>query len=205
MVGKTDDEAQTVRAAQRGDVDAFNVLVLRYQDAAFSLAFRLLSDRATAADVAQEAMIAAFQQLRGFRGENFRAWLLRIVTNRCYDELRRQRRRPTVSLSPDPGEEDLPIPDEALSPEESAQQRELQRAIQRCIDALNPDQRVALVLCDVEGLEYHDIAQSVGAQIGTVKSRISRARSSVRDCLRKFRELLPASYRLIIDDEDRTS
>ncbi|MBK8021686.1 MAG: sigma-70 family RNA polymerase sigma factor [Chloroflexi bacterium] len=205
MVGKPDDEAQLVRAAQRGDLDAFNTLVLRYQDSAFTLAYRLLNDRAVAADVAQEAMITAFQRLRSLRGENFRAWLLRIVTNRCYDEMRRQRRRPTVSLTSDASDEDLPIPDPGQTPEEVAQQRELEGAIQRCIAALNADQRLVLVLCDVEGMEYHDIAQSIGAQIGTVKSRISRARSSVRDCLKKVRELLPSSYRLIIDGENRTS
>src|SRR5690606_25895407 len=113
--------------------------------------------------------------------------------------------RPTVSLTSDASDEDLPIPDPGQSPEEVAQQRELEGAIQRCIAALNADQRLVLVLCDVDGMEYHDIAQSIGAQIGTVKSRISRARSSVRDCLKKVRELLPSPYRLIIDGENRTS
>ncbi len=152
----------------------------------------------SAADAAQEAFITAFRRLETYRGGSFRAWLLRITTNQCYDELRRRQRRPAVSV--DELGDDPPIPDDSDTPEEVAQQRELQRAIQDCINALNDDQRVVLVLCDVEGLNYQEIAESVGAQMGTVKSRLSRARAAVRDCLQGVRELLPAAYRLISDD-----
>lgn len=206
MVGKPDNDAIYVRAALYGDLNAFNMLILRYQDAAYTLAYRLMGDRAAASDACQEAMITAYQRLNTLRGENFRAWLLRIVTNRCYDELRRQRRRPLVSISPDSSDEDLPIPDSGLSPEAAVQQRELEQAIQQCIDSLSPDQRMALVLCDVQGLEYQDIAEALNTQIGTVKSRISRARAGVRNCLKGVRELLPTAYRQIIEnDDDRTS
>lgn len=205
MVGTPADEASLIRAALRGSIDAFNALVLNHQDAAYTLAYRLLGDSAAAADAAQEAMISAYQQLRSFRGENYRAWLMRIVANRCYDELRRQRRRPTQSISPAANEEDLPIPDHQPQPEEAAQQRELERAIQRCIEGLNPEQRLALVMCDIEGMAYQEIADSLNMQIGTVKSRLSRARAGVRNCLKGVRELLPSAYRLIIDeDDDRT-
>jgi len=198
MVGNPEDEQVLIRRATRGDLDVFNTLILRYQDSAYTLAFRIMGDPHTAADAAQEAMITAYRRLNTYRGGSFRAWLLRITTNQCYDELRRRQRRPAASID-DMGD-DPPLSDEADTPEEAVQQRELRRAIQQCINALNADQRVVLVLCDLEGLDYQTIAESVGTQIGTVKSRLSRARASIRDCLQGVRELLPPAYRLISDD-----
>jgi len=200
MAASPDDEQALIRRAARGDLDAFNALILRYQDSAYTLAYRIIGDSHAAADAAQEAFIAAYRRLNSYRGGSFRAWLLRITTNQCYDELRRRQRRPAVSVD-DLGD-DPPLPDAADTPEEVVQQRELQRAIQDCIAALNPDQRIALVLCDVEGLDYQAIAESVGAQIGTVKSRLSRARAAVRDCLQGIGELLPPAYRLISDERN---
>lgn len=193
------DENALIARAKRGNLDAFNTLVLRYQDSAFSLAYRLLGDSSLAADAAQDGMIAAYRRLDTYRGGSFRAWLLKIVANRCYDELRRRQRHPSVSIerpTDDDDPEPLEIADASATPEEIAQQRELQRAIQRCIGALTDDQRVVLVLSDVEQLSYEDIADQVGTQLGTVKSRLSRARANVRDCLRGVRELLPSNYRL---------
>jgi RNA polymerase sigma-70 factor (ECF subfamily) len=198
MVGNPEDEQALIRLARRGDLDAFNALVLRFQDSAYTLAFRIMGDPHSAADAAQEAFITAYRRLNTYRGGSFRAWVLRITTNQCYDEMRRRQRRPAVSVE-DMGDEPA-LPDDADTPEEVVQQRELNRAIQECIGALNPDQRVVLVLCDVEGLDYQAIADQLGAQIGTVKSRLSRARASVRDCLQGVRDLLPSAYRLISDD-----
>ncbi|HVU13458.1 MAG TPA: sigma-70 family RNA polymerase sigma factor [Phototrophicaceae bacterium] len=198
MVGNPDDEQVLINRARRGDLDAFNALILRYQDSAYTVAFRIMGDAHSAADAAQEAFITAYRRLSTYRGGSFRAWLLRITTNHCYDELRRRQRRPAVSV--DELGDDPPLPDDADTPEEVVQQRELQRAIQNCISALNDDQRIALVLSDVEGLDYQAIADSVGVQIGTVKSRLSRARAAVRDCLQGVRELLPPAYRLISDE-----
>ncbi|MEO8396606.1 MAG: sigma-70 family RNA polymerase sigma factor [Chloroflexota bacterium] len=198
MVGNPEDEQALIRRATRGDLDAFNALVLRYQDSAYTLAYRIMGDPHSAADAAQDAMITAYRRLNTFRGGSFRAWLLRITTNQCYDELRRRQRRPAASID-DMGDEPA-LPDGADTPEEVVQQRELQRAMQNCINALNADQRVVLVLCDLEGLDYQAIAENIGAQIGTVKSRLSRARASIRDCLQGVRELLPPAYRLISDE-----
>ncbi len=199
MVGiPQDDEQALIGRARRGDVDAFNALVLRYQDGVYTLTFRLMGEAHSAADAAQEAFIAAYRRLDTYRGGSFRSWLLRIATNQCYDELRRVKRRPAISVE-DMGDEP-PLPDDSDTPEETVLQRELQQAIQDCINALNADQRVALVLCDVEGLNYQEIADQVGAQVGTVKSRLSRARAAVRDCLQAVRELLPPAYRLISDE-----
>lgn len=199
------DEQILIQSAQRGDLDAFNVLVMRYQNTAFTLAYRIMGETSSANDVAQEAMITAYRRLSTFRGGSFKAWLMRIVTNRCYDELRkRKRQRQTTfsDLTPEDADEP-PLADETDTPEEIVQSRELQRAVQRCIDRLNPDQKLVLVLCDIDGLDYDEISVQAGAALGTVKSRLSRARASVRDCLTAVRELLPAAYRLISEQTDK--
>lgn len=193
------DENALITRAQRGHLESFNRLILMHQDSAFTVAYRLMGDSHRAADASQDAFIAAYRKIDTYRGGNFRAWLLRIVTNRCYDLLRSQKRHPQVSLDrsgSDDEPEPIELPDASASPEEIAQQRELRRAVQDCISALGDDQRVALVLSDVEGLSYDEIAVTTGAAMGTVKSRISRARASVRDCLQAVRELLPGGYRL---------
>lgn len=198
-----DDERRLIRQARRGDLDAFNELVLNYQDSVYTVTYRIMGEPGSAADVAQEAFITAFRRLETFRGGNFRSWLLRIATNRCYDELRRHKRRPATSVEDLPSAEsdDGPaLPDNAPSPESVALQNELNRALQNCINALKPDQRLVLVLSDVEGMAYQDIATQADISLGTVKSRLSRARAAVRDCLRTVQELLPSAYRLTSDD-----
>lgn len=195
------DEQQLIRAAKRGDVEAFNQLVLRYQDIAFSVAYRILSDHDAAADATQNAFISSYRKLDQFRGNDLKPWLLRIVTNACYDELRRRQRRPTSSLEDLHEVADAPTPDLALhtqpvDPEHSAEQADLTAAIQDCIAALPDDQRVVVVLADVQGYGYQEIGMITGVALGTVKSRLSRARLKLRDCLQAVRELLPASYRL---------
>jgi RNA polymerase sigma-70 factor (ECF subfamily) len=194
-----DDEAALIRAAQRGSLDAFNTLVLRYQDAVFTTAYRIMGETQIAADIAQDAFITAYRQIGTFRGGVFRAWLLRIAANRCYDELRRYKRRPTVSVESMGGEEsaDSPdLPDPGETPEQIALSNELQQAIQGCISGLGAEQRVVLVMSDIDGLDYESIAAAVGVALGTVKSRLSRARAAVRDCLSGLGELLPAEFRL---------
>ena len=127
------DEAALIHDAQRGDVNAYNTLVLHYQDHAFNVAYRIMGEDAAAADATQEAFIAAFKHLRQFRGGSFRAWLLRIVTNACYDELRRLKRRPQSSLEALLVEDeapDSPFTSQSPTPEQHAQQMELQRAIE---------------------------------------------------------------------------
>ncbi|MCC6799379.1 MAG: sigma-70 family RNA polymerase sigma factor [Anaerolineae bacterium] len=196
------DEEHWIAAARRGDVEAFNHLVLRYQDLAYTVAYRITGDASAAADAAQDAFITAFRKLHQFRGDRFKPWLMRIVTNACYDELRRVKRRPADSLDSlyeisDAPDALLPAPD---TPEILAQQAELSAAIQDCIRALPDDQRVIVVLSDIEEYAYGDIAEITALPLGTVKSRLSRARGRLRDCLRGIGELLPAEFRLI-DDE----
>ncbi len=195
------DETALIRAAQRGDLDAFNTLVLAYQDMLFSTALRILSDDDLAADATQDAFLSAFRGLNTYRGGSFKAWLLRTVTNSCYDELRRRKRRPTVQLEPDSadGEEmDTPrwLADPALTPEQSAEAFELEHAIQHCLDNLPVEFRTVVVMADLQGLDYSDVAVALRAPLGTIKSRLARARLRLRECLQGFAELLPSTFRL---------
>jgi RNA polymerase sigma-70 factor (ECF subfamily) len=192
-----DADPNLVAAAKRGDLAAFNALVLEFQDAVYSLTYRLIGEQAAAADAAQEAFISAFRRLDSYRDGSFRAWLLKIAANQCYDEFRRRKRRPTVSFdAAENDDEVLPIPASDETPEEAAQRAETARAIQRCLMTLPPDQRAVVVLCDVEGFDYQAAADQVGAALGTVKSRLSRARAALRVCLRGALELSGPHERL---------
>jgi RNA polymerase sigma-70 factor (ECF subfamily) len=193
------DEKTLIDAARRGDVSSFNQLVLSYQSMAYNVAYRILGDRDAAADATQDAFLSAFKAIGKFRGGSFKSWLLRIVTNACYDQLRLKQRRPTASL--DALLVANPAPIQSLSepgesPEEYAMRQELSRVIQAGIGILPPEQRVTLVLSDVQGLSYQEIAEITGASLGTVKSRLSRARGKLRDFLLERGELLPSRYRL---------
>ncbi|MCJ7724192.1 MAG: sigma-70 family RNA polymerase sigma factor [Anaerolineales bacterium] len=195
------DEAVLIRDAQHGDLDAFNRLVLAYQDAIYNTALRILSDEDLAADATQEAFLSAFRSLSSFRGGSFRGWLMRTVTNACYDEFRRKRRRPTTPLEPvtdDNEEMDTSrwLTDPAMSPEEQFETAELEHAIQHCLDALPVEFRAVVVLADVQMLDYSEVAAALKKPLGTIKSRLARARLKLRECLQAFRELLPSAYRL---------
>jgi len=193
------DEKALTDAARRGDVGSFNQLVLSYQSMAYNLAYRILGNRDAAADATQDAFLSAFKAIGKFRGGSFKAWLLRIVTNACYDQLRLKQRRPATSLDALLVLESAPVQsltDPGESPEEYAVRQELNRTIQVGIGTLPPEQRIALVLSDVQGLSYQEIAEVTGASLGTVKSRLSRARGKMRDFLLEQRELLPSQYRL---------
>ncbi len=192
------DEAALIREAQRGGVNAYNTLVLHYQEQAFNVAYRIMGEIDSAADATQEAFISAYKAISTFRGGSFRAWLLRIVTNACYDELRRRKRRPNTSLDALYVEDEAPEPSlvsRTENPESFAQRMDLQAAIVECLQGLPEDQRTVAVLSDIEGFSYDEIARIVGVALGTVKSRLSRARGRLRDCLQGFQELLPVEYR----------
>ncbi len=188
-----------IRAAKKGDLAAFNELVLRYQQQAYNVAYRLLGDTDWAADATQDAFIKAYQRLHQLRGTHFRSWLLRIVTNTCYDLLRRRARRPTQSLEASEDQDPDHLPrwqSQQESPEEFALRREIGDAIQEGLLHLSPEYRSVVILSDIEGMNYEEIAHTLGIPVGTVKSRLSRGRARLRDYLRaRYPELLPASYR----------
>jgi RNA polymerase sigma-70 factor (ECF subfamily) len=195
------DEPALIQSAQKGELEAFNTLILHYQDMVFNTALRILSDDDLAADAAQEAFISAFRSIATFRGGSFKAWLMRTVTNACYDELRRQKRRPTTPLEPDTAdgdEMDSPkwLADPNMTPAQQSEADELEHAIQHCLDALPTEFRTAVVLADIQGMDYTEVAAASRVPLGTIKSRLARARLRLRECLRGFEELLPSAFRL---------
>lgn len=197
------DEIGLIQSAKKGDLDAFNRLVLEYQDIAFNVAYRLMNDPASAEDITQDAFISAFRKLKSFRGGSFKAWLLRIVTNSSYDELRRHKRRPSTSLEPISGDDEIESPawlaDPGESPEEIAARGELAKAIHNCLDKLGADFKTVVILVDLQGFEYSEAAETIKKPLGTVKSRLARARLQMQNCLQSFGELLPAQYRFDIE------
>lgn len=193
-----DEERRLVEAAQRGDGERFNALIRLYEGRVYNLCYRMLGDADSAADATQDAFLSAFRNLKSFRGGSFRSWMLRIATNTCYDVLRARKRRPSVSLDIEPDDEDdsspLQIADKAESPDDFALRRELAVAIQDGLASLPEDQRAVLILSDIQGLAYEEIAQITNTNLGTVKSRLSRGRARLRNVL-KAGELLPTRYR----------
>ena len=192
------DEPNLIKDAQAGDVNAYNTLVLYYQDAVYNVAYRIMGEPGSASDATQEAFISAYKAIRNFRGGNFKAWLMRIVTNACYDELRRRKRRPQLSLdelTEDNESSPLLVSEAVPKPESFLARKELVSAIEHCLQRLPADQRTAAVLRDIEGYDYREIAEIMVSSVGTVKSRISRARAKLRECLQGFQELIPAEYR----------
>ena len=183
----TTGDTDPLRRAQAGDVAAFNVLVLRHQDAAYSLALRFLGSPQAAEDVTQEAFLRAYRHLGRFRGERFRPWLLSIVANAARDELRRQRRHPQRSLEQARADPELPAfdpPDPGPTPEAEALRGELRADLEQALRTLPDDWRLIVLLSDVHRLSYEEVAEAAGVPVGTVKSRLSRARARLRDVLR---------------------
>jgi len=195
------NEQALISDAQAGSLDAFNTLILHYQDSVFNSALRILGDEDQAADAAQDTFISAFKAIKSFRGGSFKAWLMRTVTNACYDELRRKKRRPTTPLEPntDDGEEmDTPrwLADPSMTPDQVAEADEVEHAIQHCLDNLPLEFKTVVVMADIQGMDYTEVASAIRVPLGTIKSRLARARLRLRECLQGFAELLPASYRL---------
>jgi RNA polymerase sigma-70 factor (ECF subfamily) len=178
-------EAELLRRGLAGDLDAFNGLVELHQRLVFNICLRMLGNGMAAEDATQEAFVSAWRNIASFRGQSFRAWLTRIAANACTDELRRRGRRHTVSLDePAPGEDVVPdVPDHAPGPEEAALRTAQRRLIGRALLELPSDQRLAVVMCDVQGFAYEEIAEAMGTSVGTVKSRIARGREKLRRIL----------------------
>ncbi len=172
-----EDAVLAARAAE-GELAAFNELVERYQSAVYNLCLRMLGQPAAAEDAAQEAFFAAYRSIRSLRGGAVRSWLLRIASNQCLDMLRARARRPSVAL-PD----EVLVEDPAPGPAESALSAEAIHSIERALAQLPPDQRLCVVLVDVQGLDYAEAATVLNANLGTVKSRLSRARAALRELL----------------------
>ncbi len=190
------DEEAVVARACAGDRAAFTQLMEHYQSACYGLAWRLLGDPDQAADAAQDAFVHAYDAIAKYRGGLFRSWLLRITANASYDILRRAQRRPTTTL-PDTEEGEAELPDRgAADPEAEAGRSELYRHLDAALRLLPHDQRAAVVLCDVYGMDYGEVAAATESALGTVKSRIHRGRLRLRELMAEHRELFLNEVRL---------
>lgn len=202
MQDEQDLDNKLVAAAQKGDLAAFNQLVTLYETRVYNLAFRMLGEVSAAEDAAQDSFLQAYRALAQYRGGSFRSWLLRIATNICYDRLRSRKRHPTDSLNrlmeeaeETGGSDQGLLEDPQGDLEETALRRELARDLAHALQNLPEDQRVVVVLSDVQGLSYEEIAMITGVSLGTVKSRISRGRLKIREFIQKNKELLPPNLR----------
>jgi RNA polymerase sigma-70 factor (ECF subfamily) len=186
------DELDLINAARHGDLDAFNRLVMAYQDVVFRQARYWLNDEEMAADITQDTFIKAFLSLKDFHGGSFRAWLMRTATHASIDELRRRQRRPTLSIDV---EDDNGMDQEAASwmadpqplPEEIAESKQLQQAVQAILEQVKPVYRAAVMLVDLQGLDYEEASEVLGVPVGTLKSRLARGRMLVRTTIENVR------------------
>ena len=194
----------TLRVQDRsGKTNCYNCIIETYQTQAYNLARRMLDDWPLAEDAVQESLVSGYRAYAQFRGDNLTAWLMRIVANTCRDMLRSRRARPTVSLDPTPVDDEehgrtrsaLDLPSTMESPEEHAERGALNRAIQDCLNSLPQEHRLAELLVDVQGMSYEEASVAMNCNLGTVKSRVSRGRRGLRDCLQKAGELLPSRFR----------
>ncbi len=185
------DDTLLIERAKQGDLSSFNELVLTYQDVVYRQAFWILHDERAAEDAAQEAFLRAYLNLRTFHGGPFRPWMLRITTNYCLDQIRHQKIRPSTSLEAynQEGEEieDSPhLIDPTVPVEELIERSDQEKAILDCINRLSSEYRVAIIMVDLQGLDYAEASKTLGVPMGTFKSRLSRARCQVRDFLQKL-------------------
>ncbi len=197
QVSKSLDEL-LVERAKRGDVEAFEQLISQYQRKVYNFAYRQTGNHEDASDVAQEAFIRAYSSLPEFRGDSsFATWLFRIVNNACLDELRKRKRKRVTSLDEplalEDGEMDrqLAVADSDSSPEQALEREEIQRAVQQSINELDEEYRVVIVMRDIQGYSYNEIADTLGINLGTVKSRLNRARNALKEKFGKMELLAP--------------
>lgn len=178
-----EEESRIVQKVIKGDVNAFETLVLAYEKSVYNIALRMTRNSEDASDMTQEAFIKAYNSLQSFRGDSkFSVWLYRIATNVCLDFLRSRSRRPTVSLSVEDndGEEvQLDVADESQSPEQLLDRQMTRESVRRGLETLSLEYRQILLLREIQGLSYDEISQALGLEVGTVKSRIFRARKKL--------------------------
>lgn len=176
-------ELKLVQRVINGDTEAFSSLVCAYEKQVFNIALRMVGNREDAEDISQESFIKAYNSLSSFRGDSsFSSWLFRIVSNTCLDHLRKQKNRQTLSISTeneDEETEEFDIADESFSPEEILEKKLTRESIQQGLNELSTEHRAVLVLRELQGLSYDEIAAALNIESGTVKSRIARARKKL--------------------------
>ena len=188
----SEPEEDLIARSRDGDVDAFNQIVDMYQRPLYNMALRMLGDAPAAEDATQDAFFSAFRNIGRFKGGNLKSWLFTIAANACRDMLRSRNVRRTESLDAEDVTIDPHSPTE--SPEDYAVRREMGQSIQQGLDSIPHNQRLAVVLIDVQGFGYEEAAVVMGISVGTVKSRLSRGRARVRNFLRDRPGVLPSRY-----------
>ncbi len=190
------DERQLVRKSKRGDSAAFEELILPYQKKILNMAYRMLGNLSDAEDATQDIFVRVYKSLVSFQEESaFSTWLYKVATNICLDVLRRRKRQNAQGMvsihqySSEDEEYELPIEDKAPTPYEQAQKGEAMRALLKAMEELGPEQKAVIVLRDINGLPYEEIAELMGCTLGTIKSRINRSRLMLRKLLEKDKEL----------------
>ncbi len=187
------NEAEIIRQCRAGDSSGFDLLVREHYTRAYNTAFRMLGDADSAADATQAAFVRAFCSLGSFRGDSsFSTWLYRIVANVCLDELRESARQPTsltLVTDDDEGPQERSIPDQAADPAREATRHERQALVHQALQRLAPEHRIVLVLYDLNGFSYQEVADALNMPLGTVKSRLSRARNALKEELKPHLEL----------------
>lgn len=185
-------ENDLIKKCKKGNREAFNVLFSSYQTQVINIAYGMLSNREDAYDAAQEVFVRVYKSIESFKEQSsFTTWLYRITTNVCSDILRkRQKNTNVISMNQVLDEnKDMDIKDEALTPEESMELSEKQKAVRDAIGELREEYRVVIALCDIEGMSYDEISEILNIPSGTVKSRINRARNALKKILIEKREL----------------
>ena len=183
------NEAKWINAAINGDLDAFNRLVLAYQTVVYNTALRIMNNEASADDVAQNAFLSAWNHIDSFKTGSFKPWIIRITINACYDEIRKQKRRPTIPLEPISPDTDDEIEDAdwMVDPNKNTvdeiEQKELMQIVESCLEALTDEYRIVLTLVDVDEISYQDVSDIIHKPLGTVKSRLLRARLRMKNCI----------------------
>ena len=187
------NENRLIQAAQQGNLDAFNRLVLAYQEIVYRQAFWMMGEQEAAEDAAQEAFIRAYQSIHTVFGNTFKAWLLRITTNVCIDMLRRLKKHPVTALEPvDEDGEEIESASWMVAPgqstESALESKEMMNAVNTVLAHLHPDYRTAIILVDIQEMDYQAAARVMGVCMGTFKSRLARARLQLRNELTQYRE-----------------
>lgn len=194
------NESKLIMRAIQGNLDAFNQLVVIYQTAVYNTAFRIMNDSEAADDIAQTAFISAWQHMGSFKGDSFKPWILRITINACYDEIRRLRRHPSTPLEPvseenEENEDAVWLTDSSLQPDELSLQKDTMATVADCMGSLPEEYRIVLQLIDVHEFNYQDAADMINKPLGTIKSRLLRARLRMRSCLESKGELYHSQNR----------
>ena len=186
------DDRDLVGRARRGDPEAFTQLMMQYQVPLYNMALRMVGRPDDAADIAQEAFTRAWQKIRTLRDAPFKSWLFQIAANLCYDHFRRGKRYGSMPED-DQASNVVSLGIATPDPQERAEASERNRLVRESIQALEPDMRLAIILRDVNGMAYDEIAGVMGVPLGTVKSRIARARAQVQERLQQHPDFFPTS------------